>query len=365
MTMESSLGHGTCTTFWIPFKKPQMSGASGLTQPLPDRLQSEMSVSCNSSEHEPSLCGPSADLLDRGRSTWRHPSLSLSATSSQETDLAMSERANILVLVVEDNPINQQIATKTIKKLGFQVTAVWNGKEALNYVTAAQNRTERKPDVILMDVQMPVIDGYKCTHILRRHKPYRLYVNEIPIVAMTASAIQGDREKSLAAGYDDYLSKPVRRKTLETMLIRWCTKSRPTRCLAEGLEPSDCSESGDRCDKAYIPGIVDDEATSSSPDGVPSMWPDNFSDDQVTPRAQSNSKAGESTDHFPGYSTESTSAGSPTLEFPTVQPKLFSIDGPVSGNEAISAAVGESSQLTSSVLPLTEENVGRLDHESH
>ncbi|KAJ0357917.1 hypothetical protein COL154_009665 [Colletotrichum chrysophilum] len=111
--------------------------------------------------------------------------------------------------------INQQIATKTIMKLGFKVTAAWNGKDALEYMAAAKDGKHPKPDIILMDVQMPVIDGYKCTHLLRHHVPYKAYVRDIPIVAMTASAIQGDKEKCTKAGMDDYLSKPVKSKTLE------------------------------------------------------------------------------------------------------------------------------------------------------
>lgn len=79
------------------------------------------------------------------------------------------------------------------------------------------------PDVILMDVQMPVLDGYSATHLLRCHQPFKTlpHLQSIPIVAMTASAIQGDKEKCQRAGMDDYLAKPVKRSTLEKMLIKW------------------------------------------------------------------------------------------------------------------------------------------------
>jgi CheY-like chemotaxis protein len=137
---------------------------------------------------------------------------------------------------------------KTILKLGFKATAVWNGREALEYLTAAKEGKNEKPDIILMDVQMPVIDGYKFTHVLRHHIPYKAYVSDVPIVAMTASAIQGDKEKCQRAGMDDYLSKPVKSKTLEQMLVRWSVNRRrePTTPLPAS-EASNCSEPGEHC----------------------------------------------------------------------------------------------------------------------
>lgn len=135
---------------------------------------------------------------------------------------------------------------KTIKKLGFTVSAVWNGKEALEYLLAAEspNPPHWKPDIILMDVQMPVIDGYRATHVIRHHSPYRLSHRNIPIVAMTASAIQGDREKCERAGMDDYLAKPVKGKALEKMIVKWAI-SRRTSITPGGseYESSECSDS--------------------------------------------------------------------------------------------------------------------------
>ena len=99
---------------------------------------------------------------------------------------------------------------------------------------------------------MPIIDGYKCTHLLRHHLPYKHMVNDVPIVAMTASAIQGDREKCTKAGMDDYLSKPVTMTILEKMLIRWCISKRRVR---PSPAPSDCSEMSEHCDNADIPHV--------------------------------------------------------------------------------------------------------------
>ncbi|RYP44436.1 hypothetical protein DL768_009108 [Monosporascus sp. mg162] len=225
--LKSSVGHGTTATFWIPFHKPQSPQSAILSESgsLPDRLKAEMSVSCNSSEPENMDGMPPAEIsnaaIDRSRSGRLDRSLNVSPLnlSPQPTfdaeDLPISERSKLHILVVEDNAINQQIATKTIKKLGFSVSAAWNGRDAINYIQASQQGKSTKPDIILMDVQMPVIDGYRCTHILRQHVPYKAFVKDVPILAMTASAIQGDKEKCKKAGMDDYLAKPVKGKIAE------------------------------------------------------------------------------------------------------------------------------------------------------
>lgn len=146
--------------------------------------------------------------------------------------------------------INQRIALKTIKKLNFSVNAVWNGKEALDYLLEAPSPSHPKPDVILMDVQMPILDGYRATHLIRHHAPFSNLpmLKAIPIVAMTASAIQGDREKCQRAGMDDYLAKPVKGKTLERMLVKWALEGRRKNRLNERTDStptehdSNCAE---------------------------------------------------------------------------------------------------------------------------
>ncbi|KAL8730771.1 MAG: hypothetical protein Q9166_003841 [cf. Caloplaca sp. 2 TL-2023] len=150
------------------------------------------------------------------------------ASEPESEDLHKIDRKNIHVLVVEDNMINQQIALKTIKKFGFSVNAVWNGQEALDYLREEPSPGHPQPDIILMDVQMPILDGYRATHTIRHHKDYKDIVGlrDTPIVAMTASAIQGDKEKCKKAGMDDYLAKPVKGRTLETMLLKWAAEGR-------------------------------------------------------------------------------------------------------------------------------------------
>ncbi|KAL1879246.1 hypothetical protein Daus18300_001825 [Diaporthe australafricana] len=287
MQLDSALNQGTTAYFWVPFNKPQETQPSNVVKvtTIPDRLQSEMSVSCNSSEFDQLVTQAPNDLLgspaEMGKSPRRRGSLRQAA--SQE-ELAISERSKIHVLVVEDNPINQQIAIKTIKKLGFSVSASWNGKEALDYLTTAQNGQGLKPDIILMDVQMPVIDGYKATHLLRHHSPYNAYVRDVPIVAMTASAIQGDQEKCRKAGMDDYLAKPVKAKMLERMLVRWSLNKRSGSTPQLPSEASVCSEGSDHCTNSGIPSV---SVSGSAIDGLTLPTPadlDSMRADLPTPR---------------------------------------------------------------------------------
>lgn len=256
ITLESSLGSGTTATFSIPFNKPHFTDQSTPMidiGSIPNRLRSELSVSGCASDHDHGSSTPPQSPSETLDGTNPLPpnqcgDHGLSAPSSVIMDLEMTspeiDRKNIHVLVVEDkyvifsvsiepstNPysaINQQIALKTIKKFGFSVNAVWNGKEALDYLLKNPSPTHPKPDIILMDVQMPILDGYRATHLIRHHSPYTAIngIHNVPIVAMTASAIQGDKEKCKKAGMDDYLAKPVKGKTLEAMLVKWALEGR-------------------------------------------------------------------------------------------------------------------------------------------
>ncbi|KAE9992600.1 hypothetical protein EG327_008475 [Venturia inaequalis] len=229
--LESRLGSGTKARFWLPMKKvPEQNDGSPLVDlsAIPDRLQSEVSVTYGSSadlEATPPGTPPvRSGLLTRAASMSRPDGIP--PTFETYMNLPAEERVKIHVLVVEDNHVNQQIALKTIQKLGFSVNAVWNGQEALDYLLKEPTKEAPKPNIILMDVQMPVMDGYRATHTIRTTSPFKEMINDIPIVAMTASAIQGDKEKCTRAGMDDYLSKPVRGKVLEKMLLKWAVEGR-------------------------------------------------------------------------------------------------------------------------------------------
>ena len=116
------------------------------------------------------------------------------------------------VLLAEDNPVNQLVARSLLARLGCEVEVASNGEQALQMLDGARF------DLVLMDCMMPGLDGYETTAEIRRRERAGA---RLPIVAMTASAMQGDRERCLAAGMDDYLSKPVTRDVLAGVLTRW------------------------------------------------------------------------------------------------------------------------------------------------
>ncbi len=121
------------------------------------------------------------------------------------------------VLLAEDNPVNQRVALLQLEKLGYDADVVSDGETA---VVAAQS-TPGRFALILMDCQMPVLDGFAATRKLRAWESEQGRGAHIPVIAMTANAMAGDREQCLAAGMDDYLSKPVNRQALSQMLGRW------------------------------------------------------------------------------------------------------------------------------------------------
>jgi PAS domain S-box-containing protein len=120
------------------------------------------------------------------------------------------------ILLVEDNPVNQLISQKFIERLALLSTLAVNGAVAL----ALLNDPERTFDLVLMDCQMPVMDGFEATRKIRMGAGGERYLN-IPIIAMTANAMEGDREQCLAVGMDDYLSKPLSKHLLQITLKNW------------------------------------------------------------------------------------------------------------------------------------------------
>jgi signal transduction histidine kinase/DNA-binding response OmpR family regulator len=126
------------------------------------------------------------------------------------------------ILVAEDNPVNQELIVAVLEGFGCRTRVVDNGREAVEAVCGSPLDLASDPyDMVLMDCQMPVMDGYAATGEIRRWEKGDGGGRHMPIVALTANALQGDRERCLAAGMDDYLSKPLRRPELAEALARW------------------------------------------------------------------------------------------------------------------------------------------------
>jgi len=122
-----------------------------------------------------------------------------------------SSLVNKNILLVEDNKINQLVAKDILEQVGIHVSIASNGEEAVKYVR------NNELDAVLMDVQMPIMDGYSATKKIRESHS----ALELPIIAMTASALKGDRERSIEAGMNDYISKPINPEFLYETLEKW------------------------------------------------------------------------------------------------------------------------------------------------
>jgi CheY-like chemotaxis protein/HPt (histidine-containing phosphotransfer) domain-containing protein len=144
------------------------------------------------------------------------------ARPARKLDSSLASRYPMRVLLTDDNVINQKVASRLLQQLGYRVDVAHNGLEALRAL-------ERQAyDMIFMDVQMPELDGLEATRRIRQRQqepaPPPHFQRPIAIIAMTASAMQGDREKCLAAGMDDYVPKPIRPETLQAVIERFGPK---------------------------------------------------------------------------------------------------------------------------------------------
>ncbi len=134
------------------------------------------------------------------------------------------------ILIVEDNATNQVLARRMVEKLGHRAEVVANGREALEALFRAAY------DLVLMDCQMPEMDGYQATIELRKREQSSPSRRHVPVLAMTANAVEGEREHCAAAGMDDYLAKPVKFSDLAAMIQRWLPKAAPV--ALEGNRPA-------------------------------------------------------------------------------------------------------------------------------
>ncbi len=134
----------------------------------------------------------------------------------KKLSLQLKKRVKGKILLTEDNKINQQVARELLESFGLMVVIAENGQQAVDLL----NKSDF--DLVLMDIQMPVMDGFQATRIIRTIEAFQ----ELPIIAMTAHAMQGDKENCLSEGMNDYLSKPIEPKKLHQMMVKWLAKEK-------------------------------------------------------------------------------------------------------------------------------------------
>ncbi|HAP43193.1 MAG: hypothetical protein A2087_12105 [Spirochaetes bacterium GWD1_61_31] len=160
------------------------------------------------------------------------------ADEAEDAGLAKPENPQLSldILLAEDHLVNQELFTLLLKKMGSRVDVAGNGQEAVDKAIA------KNYDLVLMDIFMPVMDGYEASHQLREHGFNR------PIIAVTASALKGERDKCIAAGMNDILIKPFKRKDLEAMISFWSNRASHSQSMlpiveAEEPIPAACGDS--------------------------------------------------------------------------------------------------------------------------
>lgn len=210
--LESTPGVGTTVSFTLTFKKAPKDAETtnhdnlNLKAKDPDPMASWSQSSPTAATHTITAATSSSPEKSSESLPPRLPLPNLSTIPP----------AHLRICIAEDNPLNRKIALSYVQKLGFpSVSAYPDGQQAYDALRSAA--AQGTPfHIVLMDVQMPVLDGYEATRAIRRDESRK--VREVVVIAMTASAIRGDREKCLGAGMDDYLAKPVKVRVLGGMI---------------------------------------------------------------------------------------------------------------------------------------------------
>ncbi|PTN35042.1 response regulator [Desulfonatronum sp. SC1] len=205
LTVESTLGAGSSFSFDLELPLGDQPGVQNEVPPIQATLRSRSSP-------DPQAAPPVKIFLEEEPAAVPSPIPTPVCSKSGE------QWADVDILLAEDHPINRKSVVAILKKMGLTTSTAVNGKEAVEMIAT------RRFDLVLMDCQMPIMDGYEATRWIREMEQDR-NGGGIPIIALTANAMEGDREKCLAAGMTDYLAKPFAKKEFVAMLNRYLRPS--------------------------------------------------------------------------------------------------------------------------------------------
>lgn len=210
IALESSLGEGTTATCSIPFPVYDGPDSDTIATPsLPRRARTY---------------GRSSSLKTRPKRANSAPDQGL--TRPGLPIITPPREGKQHILLAEDNAVNRRVIALVVKKLGYTVSVACDGQEALRYLR--KDSSEKRPVAVIMDCQMPIVDGYEATRRIRSDVDvFDEETRALPIIALTASAIKGDRQKCWDAGMDDHLTKPASKEALRRTLAKWTAADRP------------------------------------------------------------------------------------------------------------------------------------------
>jgi two-component system sensor histidine kinase/response regulator len=264
-----------------------LAGSESASDTHATALQSGVDAIC----YQP-VTNQSLDTALREAGGWAAPKSLQPASEAELSDADRARLESARVLLVEDNDINQQVCKELLESVGVTADVAGDGQEALSVAEA------EPPDVILMDVQMPVMDGYAATRALRRHAT----LADRPVVALTAHAMSGERDNCLTAGMDDYLSKPIEDIQLYRTLLNWLPAQ------PEGMRGS--GDGGARADAA--PGHGEAAQTDPESEGQ----------DRGANAAVAANRPGEAPDRDPATGAADASASGAAAELPSALPGI-------------------------------------------
>ncbi len=209
---ESEFGHGT--TFWFTIVVPLAAEERAVMRPRSSGAGRKLVA--RRLRTRPDAAEPSSIVRPRKDGVTHavgSPLGSVERTGAKPSPADAGELAGVRVLLVEDNPVNQKVAAKMLDKLGCSVDLAENGAVALERYDSGRYA------LVLMDLSMPIMDGLEATRLIRLRETQT--GRRVPIVALTANAMEGDRERCIGAGMDEYLTKPVRAEGLAEVIVRY------------------------------------------------------------------------------------------------------------------------------------------------